>query len=91
MPFQEDKRRDLNENRPETWTTDERAGLHFLNAPPLTSLPADPNFRRKTRVRLLSTDENNHLSQIAEVQVTVYWMDKHRLRQVMVTAHHRRP
>lgn len=91
MPFQDDKRSVLNENRPATWTTDARTGLHFLNAPPLTNLPADPNFRRKTRIRLLSTDENDHLSQIAEVQVTVYWMDKHKLRQVTVTAHHRRP
>lgn len=91
LPFQDGPRQALNENRSEAWTTDPRSGLHFLNASPLTNLPADPNFRRKTRVLLLSTDENNYLSQIAEIQVTVYWMDKHRLRKVTTTAHHRRP
>jgi len=57
----------------------------------LNDLPPDPSFRRKTRVRRLSTDASNYLSQIAEIEVSIYWMDRGRLRKVTMTAQHRQP
>jgi len=86
LPFQSPIHANLNDTRREAWDT-----LLPLNASPLTDLPPDPSFRRKTRVRRLSTDASNYLSQIAEIEVSIYWMDRGRLRKVTMTAQHRQP
>ncbi len=66
--------------------------LNELNAPPfLNDLPLGTGFRRRIQIRRLSDDPGHHRYRIAEILVTVYWMDGGRLREVTLKALHRQP
>ncbi len=66
--------------------------LRDLNAPPfLNDLPLGTGFKRRIQIRRLSPDANDYHNRIAEITVTVYWMDGGRLREVTLKALHRQP
>lgn len=91
LPFMEDlpppESSGLNDPETETWTR-----LPALNALPFANdLPENTGFRRSIQVRRVSNDVSDYRYQIAEITVTVYWMENGRLRKVRMTAHHRQP
>lgn len=72
--------------------TSEWSRLKELNAPPFANdLPANSGFRRRVRVHRVSTDPTDYRYEIAEIQVTLFWREKDRQRQVEMTAAHRQP
>ncbi len=66
--------------------------LPELNAAPFANdLPANTGFRRRITVSREVNDASDYRYRIAEVRVTVLWMERDRLRRVEMTAHHRQP
>ena len=64
-----------------------------FNAPPFTThFPNNPfNFERRIEMKQLSTDPNSHLSNMAAIKVTVYWVQGNSEKEVTLWAYHRRP
>lgn len=54
-------------------------------------VPANTGFRRAVQIRRVTDDPNDYRYEIAEIEVTVYWLDKDRLRSVRLMAQQRKP
>lgn len=73
---------------------DDSGPRRAFNAPPFGNDFDDPmctNFQRRIEMKLLSTDPNSHLSDMAAIKVTVYWNEGASQKQVTLWAYHRRP
>ena len=64
-----------------------------FNAPPFANhFSSNPfNFERRIEMKQLSTDPNSHLSKMAAIKVTVYWVQGNSEKEVTLWAYHRRP
>ncbi len=80
---------------PSTGTDEARfRNLRDLNdAPFLNDLPLGTGFKRRIQIRRLGSTSaaDKYRQRIAEITVTVYWMDNGRLREVTMKALHRQP
>lgn len=56
-----------------------------------TAVPHGTGFRRAVQIRRVTDDSSDYRYEIAEIEVTVYWQDKNRLRQVRLMAQQRKP
>lgn len=66
--------------------------LPVLNAAPFANdLPPNSDFRRRIQVRRESGNSADYRFNVAEIYVSVLWMEKGHLRSVELTAHYRKP
>lgn len=56
-----------------------------------TAVPAGTGFRRAVQIRRVTDDPSDYRYEIAEIEVTVYWQDKNRLRSLRMMAQQRKP
>lgn len=49
------------------------------------------NFKRHVEMKMMSTDPNNHMSQMVGIKVTLFWVDGSSEKKVTLWAYHRRP
>lgn len=56
-----------------------------------TAVPPGTGFRRAVQIRRVTDDPSDYRYEIAELEVTIYWLDKDRLRQVRLMAQQRKP
>lgn len=73
--------------------SDDNGPRRAFNAPPFANdFPSNPfNFERRIEMKVLSTDPNNHLSSMAAIKVTVFWIDGGSRKESTTWAFHRRP
>lgn len=64
-----------------------------FNDPPFANhFPENPfNFQRRIEMKQLSTDPNNHLSNMVAIKVSVFWNEGRRNQEVTLWAYHRKP
>ena len=66
--------------------------LPDLNASPfLNDLPLGTGFKRSIQVRRLSNDATDYRYTVAEITVTIHWLENGRPRNVSMKALHRQP
>ncbi len=71
---------------------DDNGARRPYNAPPFSNdFDTDFNFERRIEMKLMSSNPNNHLSQMAGIKVTLYWVEGGAQKEVTLWGFHRRP
>lgn len=71
---------------------DDNGPKRLLNDPPFgNDFSGAENFRRRIEMKRLSTDPNNHLSDLAAIKVTVFWNEGASEKRVTLWAYHKDP
>lgn len=70
---------------------DDNGPRRAFNAPPFENSFPNLNFERRIEMKVLSTDNNSHLSQIAAIKVTLFWNEGAKQKQVTIWGYHTRP
>lgn len=63
-----------------------------FNDPPFSNdFASDFNFERRIEMKLMSSDPNNHLSEMAGIKVSLFWTEGAARKEVTLWGYHRRP
>lgn len=71
---------------------DDGGARRAFNDPPFSNdFNSDFNFERRIEMKSMSTDPNDHMSEMAGIKVTLYWVEGGSQKEVTLWGYHRRP
>lgn len=71
---------------------DDNGARRPFNAPPFSNdFSSDFNFERRIEMKLMSANPNDHMSEMAGIKVTLYWVEGGAAKEVTLWGFHRRP
>lgn len=82
---------ELNDGDYDNDADDDTVWKDFDAAPFADDFTDEFNFQRHVEMKVLSTDSNSHLSDLAAIKVIIKWVDGSTEKEVKLWAYHRRP